>query len=134
MRERERVLKGRQRSCSGVVSDLLGHKKVNLAMDVYDRSNMKDFEQAPGQVMSTDLLPSCDPNARVQSEIVNGVVSWWARLDLNQEPTDYESAALTVELRARALNCGCGDSGIALYRVTKVVRLQIHPLSDQFLY
>ena len=26
---------------------------------------------------------------------------WWARLDLNQEPTDYESAALTVELRAR---------------------------------
>ena len=27
-------------------------------------------------------------------------VGWWARLDLNQEPTDYESAALTVELRA----------------------------------
>jgi hypothetical protein len=27
---------------------------------------------------------------------------WWARLDLNQEPTDYESAALTVELRARS--------------------------------
>ena len=26
---------------------------------------------------------------------------WWARLDLNQEPTDYESAALTVELRAQ---------------------------------
>ena len=26
---------------------------------------------------------------------------WWARLDSNQEPTDYESAALTVELRAR---------------------------------
>src|SRR6266403_782187 len=25
---------------------------------------------------------------------------WWARLDSNQEPTDYESAALTVELRA----------------------------------
>jgi hypothetical protein len=27
---------------------------------------------------------------------------WWARLDSNQEPTDYESAALTVELRALA--------------------------------
>src|ERR1019366_2413650 len=27
---------------------------------------------------------------------------WWARLDSNQEPTDYESAALTVELRAPA--------------------------------
>jgi hypothetical protein len=25
----------------------------------------------------------------------------WARKDLNLEPTDYESAALTVELRAR---------------------------------
>ena len=29
-------------------------------------------------------------------------VLWWARLDSNQEPTDYESAALTVELRARS--------------------------------
>ncbi len=29
-----------------VISDLLGHKKVNLAMDVYDRSNLQDFEQA----------------------------------------------------------------------------------------
>jgi hypothetical protein len=26
---------------------------------------------------------------------------WWARLDSNQGPTDYESAALTAELRAR---------------------------------
>ncbi len=26
--------------------------------------------------------------------------SWWARLDSNQGPTDYESAALTAELRA----------------------------------
>src|SRR5260370_37173911 len=32
---------------------------------------------------------------------VNSLVVWWARLDSNQEPTDYESAALTVELRAR---------------------------------
>ena|ERR1700722_792816 len=28
---------------------------------------------------------------------------WWARLDSNQEPTDYEPDALTIELRARAL-------------------------------
>ena len=35
-----------------VISDLLGHKKVNLAMDVYDRSNLKDFEQALGSVGS----------------------------------------------------------------------------------
>ncbi|SPF47819.1 hypothetical protein SBA1_780007 [Candidatus Sulfotelmatobacter kueseliae] len=27
--------------------------------------------------------------------------SWWAHQDLNLEPTDYESAALTVELWAR---------------------------------
>ena len=26
---------------------------------------------------------------------------WWAHKDLNLEPTDYESAALTVELWAR---------------------------------
>ena len=28
---------------------------------------------------------------------------WWAHQDLNLEPTDYESAALTVELWARYL-------------------------------
>jgi hypothetical protein len=27
-------------------------------------------------------------------------LSWWARQDLNLGPTDYESAALTAELRA----------------------------------
>lgn len=27
---------------------------------------------------------------------------WWAHQDLNLEPTDYESAALTVELWARS--------------------------------
>ena len=26
---------------------------------------------------------------------------WWASQDLNLKPTDYESAALTVELEAR---------------------------------
>ena len=25
---------------------------------------------------------------------------WWARQDLNLQPTDYESAALTIELQA----------------------------------
>ena len=27
--------------------------------------------------------------------------SWWARRDLNPQPRDYESPALTVELQAR---------------------------------
>jgi integrase len=48
-----------------VISDLLGHKKVNLAMDVYDRSNLKDFEQALGSV-GNQLLPSCDPTRSTQ--------------------------------------------------------------------
>lgn len=48
-----------------VISDLLGHKKVNLAMDVYDRSNLKDFEQALGSV-GNQLLPSCDPTLSKQ--------------------------------------------------------------------
>ena len=29
--------------------------------------------------------------------------SWWALKDLNLRPTDYESAALTAELRAREI-------------------------------
>ncbi|SPE35953.1 hypothetical protein SBA6_500008 [Candidatus Sulfopaludibacter sp. SbA6] len=29
--------------------------------------------------------------------------SWWALKDLNLRPTDYESAALTAELRARSI-------------------------------
>jgi hypothetical protein len=31
------------------------------------------------------------------------VKAWWARRDLNPQPKDYESSALTVELRARLL-------------------------------
>ena len=31
-------------------------------------------------------------------------VSWWALQDLNLGPMDYESTALTAELRARELN------------------------------
>jgi integrase len=53
-----------------VISDLLGHKKVNLAMDVmdvYDRSNLQDLEQAlRSTVDGSQLLPSCDPKVRVQ--------------------------------------------------------------------
>ncbi len=29
------------------------------------------------------------------------VLIWWTRKDLNLEPMDYESSALTVELRVR---------------------------------
>src|SRR5437879_5880716 len=32
---------------------------------------------------------------------MSGLKGWWALLDLNRRPTDYESAALTAELRAR---------------------------------
>src|SRR5579862_3720434 len=50
-----------------VISDLLGHKNVNLAMDVYDRSSLRDFERALGStVVGTQLLPTCDPNEDVQ--------------------------------------------------------------------
>jgi hypothetical protein len=37
-----------------------------VAMDVYDRSNLQDFEQALGQVVGSQLLPSCDPKLNVQ--------------------------------------------------------------------
>jgi len=43
-----------------VVSDILGHKKVNLAMDVYDRTDVEDFVQ-PLALVFNELLPSCYP-------------------------------------------------------------------------
>ena len=43
-----------------VVSDILGHKKVNLAMDVYDRTDVQDFVQ-PLSLVVSELLPSCYP-------------------------------------------------------------------------
>jgi integrase len=43
-----------------VVSDILGHKKVNLAMDVYDRTDVQDFVQ-PLSLVVNELLPSCYP-------------------------------------------------------------------------
>jgi integrase len=39
-----------------VVSDILGHKKVNLAMDVYDRTDVEDFVQ-PLTVVVNELFP-----------------------------------------------------------------------------
>ncbi len=43
-----------------VVSDILEHKKVNLAMDVYDRTDVEDFVQ-PLAVVVNELFPSCSP-------------------------------------------------------------------------
>jgi hypothetical protein len=40
-----------------VASDILGHKKVNLAMDVYDRTDVGDFEK-PLEAVSSRLLPN----------------------------------------------------------------------------
>ena len=40
-----------------MVSDILGHKKVNLAMDVYDRTDVEDFVQPlPSWSTSCDLV------------------------------------------------------------------------------
>jgi integrase len=45
-----------------VVSDILGHTKVNLAMDVYERTEVSDFVQ-PLSVVSTELLRNVMKNA-----------------------------------------------------------------------
>ena len=45
-----------------VVSDILGHSKVNLAMDVYDRTELDDFVQ-PLSVVSTELLRNVMKNS-----------------------------------------------------------------------
>ena len=39
---------------------------------------------------------------------------WWARRDLNPQPTDYESAALTVELQAPLLHSQRENEGQAI--------------------
>ena len=68
------------------------------------------MEQEKGQRRIASLLsPTIEAEAQSESSpefiyrysawIYNGgVVDWWAHQDLNLEPTDYESAALTVEL------------------------------------
>jgi len=40
-----------------VVCDILGHKKVNLAMDAYDRTDVEDLVQ-PLALIVNELLPS----------------------------------------------------------------------------
>ena len=40
-----------------VVSDILGHQKVNLAMDVYDRTDLEDFAK-PLSELANVLLPN----------------------------------------------------------------------------
>lgn len=44
-----------------VISGILGHAKVNLAMDVYDRATVDDFQQPIADVVK-QLLPSCYQN------------------------------------------------------------------------
>ena len=39
---------------------------------------------------------------------------WWARKDLNLGPMDYESTALTAELRALQWVTDCGDFSVAV--------------------
>ena len=45
-----------------VISDILGHARVNLAMDVYDHTNAADFE-GPLAVVAENLLQSVTKNA-----------------------------------------------------------------------
>ena len=45
-------------------------------------------------------IPVCHHGYAAARRFFAGAKKWWARKDLNLEPTDYESAALTVELRA----------------------------------
>jgi hypothetical protein len=45
-----------------VVSDIVGHNKVNLAMDVYERTELEDFVE-PLAVVATELLRDVTENA-----------------------------------------------------------------------
>ena len=45
------------------------------------------------------LIPKKELQHRRAKELRNAFVNWCPRRDSNPEPTDYESAALTVELQ-----------------------------------
>ena len=45
-----------------VASDILGHAKVNLAMDAYDRTDVSDFEE-PLALVANRLLPDVTQSA-----------------------------------------------------------------------
>jgi integrase len=48
----------RQKQHPKVVSDILGHSKVNLAMDVYDEADLQDISTALDSVALNQLQPS----------------------------------------------------------------------------
>jgi Phage integrase family len=49
-----------------VISDLLGHKRLNLAMGVYNRSDLGDFEKALGAtVVGSQLLPKQETAVKI---------------------------------------------------------------------
>ena len=50
---------------------------------------------------NTTHLPNSENGSRpIMTVSLLRTAGWWARKDLNLGPTDYESAALTAELRA----------------------------------
>src|SRR6266481_5323340 len=51
-------------------------------------------------VLEGQMLPSVTKSALCQAKNTVKMRFWWACSDSNREPTDYESAALTVELQA----------------------------------
>ena len=49
-----------------------------------------------------DSLPHEEPETAATARNGSNHEFWWACTDLNREPKDYESSALTVELQARS--------------------------------
>jgi hypothetical protein len=61
-------------------------------------------------------VPAVNPGNNQESLI------WWALKDLNLRPTDYESAALTAELRALGKDCTIEICGQLSTNVTRTPR------------
>ncbi len=53
----------------------------------------------PGEWLARHPMPV--HNARTPPEVSQAGFPWWLRMDLNHRPNDYESFALTPELRSR---------------------------------
>ena len=74
-------------------------------MDVHDRLKSTRDDSARPDVTKCHEIGV----GGVREPMFIGV--WWAHQDLNLEPTDYESAALTVELWAREADSSISRAG-----------------------
>jgi hypothetical protein len=83
-----------------VVSDILGHSKVNLAMDVYDRTTVEDFASPLASVSSHLLLDVAESSANSPKATETTEQSRTGRALTNQDVSDMLANGISAEIVA----------------------------------